>query len=102
MPIPVGRHIEPPPVADGQSWSPQPLPQRGELPIHPRQVSRAEEANQAIFEALARLLPLQSGVGGGARTGGEIGRMQAAAVRCGQQCQGYIRALQRGVEVRSS
>lgn len=86
-------------IPAGQRLSPQPTPHRGDLPVHPRQVSRAMEACQAVFKALARLLPLRSGGGGRLGAGGNIGRMQAAAVRCGQKCQGYIRALQRGIEV---
>lgn len=110
MPIPAGLHNEPPQVRPGQHLGSQSPPERVGLPAHPRQVLRAAEAYQAVFAALSRLLPLQSGggrsVGGGGVGGrtdlmGEIGRMQAAAVRCGEQCQGYIRALQKGIEVRS-
>lgn len=95
-------HLPRPPsmtMPGDQCLSLQSLPHRGYLPVHPRQVSRATEAYQAVFEALAMLLPLRSGGDGGAGARGGIGRMQAAAVRCGQQCQGYIRALQQGIEV---
>lgn len=108
----------PSPSIDPQLVAPPPPPPRGdegsrssaegrELPVHPRQEMRIGSAYQAVFKAFARLLPPPAegearriGVGsGGARAG--MGVMRAAAVRCGLQCQGYIRALQLGIEVRA-
>lgn len=68
--------------------------------VHPRQVTRTENAYRAVFEALMRLLPPPIvGTGGGSNDGRDVARMQAAAVRCGSQCQGYIHSLQQGVQV---
>lgn len=82
----------------------------GGLPLHPRQDARTGSAHRAVFEALARLLPAPPteaaarrdnfGRRLGAAAGGGARRMQAAALRCGSQCQGYIRLLQQGVQVR--
>lgn len=80
------------------------------FPIHPRQATRTGNGFQAVFEALMRLLPPASelgraGAGGGGVDGGSatngaaVGVMQRAALRCGDQCRRYIRALQRGIEV---
>ncbi|CAM9512232.1 unnamed protein product [Ectocarpus sp. 13 AM-2016] len=75
---------------------------RGLLPVHPRQTARTAIAYQAVFQALTRLLPTttSSGVEQEQSRGG-AGNMQVAAVRCGIQCQGYIRAIQRGIQVRA-
>ena len=76
----------------------------GDLPVHPRQ---AEKAYKAVFQALIALLPscpageVLSGGGCRAGAGSGIGKMQAAALRCGVQCQGHIRALQNGIQVRA-
>ena len=81
----------------------------GGFPVHPRQQERTGSAHRAVFEALARLLPVlppteegeeeRGGVGGRLEAAGGAGRMKEAALRCGSQCQGYIRSLQQGVQV---
>ena len=94
----------------------------GGLPVHPRQHARTGSAHRAVFEALARLLPVllpppteeeqeqaekeekARGDAGGKLEAAErgAGRMEAAALRCGRQCQGYMRSLQQGIQVRAS
>lgn len=108
---------EPPPVPGGPLLHSTSYPQghspagtsaaQGNLPVHPREAKRTEQAYQAVFKALAALLPscpigeVPSGGGCRARAGGGVGRMHAAAMRCGAQCQWHIRALQNGIEVRT-
>ncbi|CAM9218424.1 unnamed protein product [Ectocarpus sp. 8 AP-2014] len=86
----------------GQLSTDGPDARRDLLPVHPRQTAQTAIAYQAVFQALTRLLPTttSSGVEREQSRGG-AGNMQVAAVRCGIQCQRYIRALQRGIQVRA-
>ncbi|CAN0135927.1 unnamed protein product, partial [Ectocarpus fasciculatus] len=86
----------------GQLSTNAPDARRELLPVHPRQTARTANAYQAVIQALTGLLPTTTSSDVEEERGrGGAGNMHAAAVRCGIQCQGYIRALQRGIQVRA-
>lgn len=109
---------EPPPVPAGPRLKSPPSPRddsadtaatASDLLIHPRQAARAGSAFRAVFEAMTRLLPpfangkaqSESPCDGGAGARSRVETMQMAAIRCGVQCQGCIRALLEGIQVQT-